>query len=114
MITIFDKFNKKQIELNKSKNLILNKIDKFIKFNIEFNDDFIKKHVIKEFNKSFDFIHSNSQNGDWVLIIKYTHGKYGFKSDELYFTRNEYNDLLDFIKNPEQYKLKKESEKYNL
>jgi len=112
MVISFDDFNKKHEELKQYKNLILNKINDYIKFNISLNSDFIKKHLLDLPNvRAYDFY---AQRGDYSLIVQYNYGANYLRHDELYFTRNDYNDLLDFMNDPEQYKIKKEAKKYNL
>jgi hypothetical protein len=110
MITQFDTYIEREKELGNFKKSILNLIDDFVNINPEF----CKNHQIPEnYNKATDFYFSDPDE----LVIKYVSGD-GTNIDRLRRThillmrdKDEYNDLLKFMEEPELYKNMKN---YNL
>jgi len=105
MVVTFDEYNKKELELEKYKNMILKLIDEFI---ILHKDEFSGNQCIEFFNNSFDYGIDHQHGGSFD--VQFFYGTWNRQYD-LHFTREQYKNLLEFMKNPEMYK---SVHKYNL
>lgn len=105
MIVSFDEYNKKEKELKDYKKSICEKINQFIEI------DFIKTQIRQPFKGVYDFYFDKQKRGNFV--IEYSYGE-NYRADDLEFTNKEYLRLIDFMKDTEEYKLKINTDKYNL
>jgi hypothetical protein len=99
MIVSFKEYEDKEAKLKYYKSRILKLIDKFILSNDEFRDIHASEQM-KNYLKAIDFYNDRQRGGGFV--VKYYYNKYG-TPDEVYFTSNQYLELLEFMKNPELY-----------
>lgn len=107
MIVSFDEYKKKKQELYDYEKKIYNLIDQFIEI------DPIKNRIRKPFLGVYDFYNDNQRRGGFTIRYSYD-DRFINRSDELELTHKEYLRLVDFMKDPEEYKLKMNTDKYNL
>lgn len=105
MIVSFVEFKNKEKELDEYKVAILKVIDEFIILNID--DLSNNNRYISDFNSAYDFYVDYQRNSDFVVKFIYK----DYRQHEIYFTNNQYKQLVEFMEDPELYKSTKQ---YNL
>lgn len=110
MIVSFSEFNKKEKELKEYKKSICKLIDQYINLNYNLNNK--TKFFSERSGKTYDFYDEELRNLGFAIEFHY--GNFYNLSDTIYLKNNEYNDLIKFMEDPEQYKLEFKSKKYNL
>jgi len=121
MIISFDGFKKKEEELKEYKNSILKLIDQFIEYEMTVGGDFSNHayynglpSTITKYYKSTDFYKDGLKDRQFVLNFLYRNNYGSIFNDEIEFTYKDHKNLLEFMKDPEAYKLNKKTKNYNL
>jgi hypothetical protein len=111
MIVSFEEYNKKRRDIADYKKSILEMIDEFVKIHEGIKEKIKIRTGGGKYDSAFDFY--NSQKGENNFIVHFSYlSSYGSTiQNELRFTYKEYQDLLDFMRDPEIYRSAK---KYNL